>query len=112
MMAMDGSEANPEVLAGKEPANVTTHGHGKRLVPVFANILADVGVSLTVRLGSGAMSVKDLLALREGAVVTLDMPLNGVVDVCLNEAVIARGEIVAVGDHYGVRITEVADLEL
>jgi len=93
-------------------ADVVSYGEGKKLVPVFANILGDVGVSLTVRLGSGTIPVRDLLALRQGAVITLDMPLNGVVDVYLNEAIVARGEIVAVGDYYGVRVTEVAELEL
>ena len=87
-------------------------GTGKRLVPVFSDVLADVGVELTVRLGSGAMTVRDLLSLKVGATIELDMPLNGMVDVCLNDAVVARGEIVAVGDHYGVRVTEVAELEL
>jgi len=102
----------------REPAvagaalRVTEPGKGKSLAPVFADVLADVAVDLRVSLGSGSISVRELLALREGATLTLDMPLNGLVDVTLNDAVVVRGEIVAVGDYYGIRVTEVAELDL
>ena len=103
-------DAEPKSVVKK--LNLTQPGKGERLVPVFADVLADVSVELTVRLGSGSLSVKELLSLKNGATVVLDMPLNGLVDLYLNDAVVARGEIVAVDDHYGIRVTEVAELEL
>jgi flagellar motor switch protein FliN/FliY len=48
-----------------------------------------------------------LASLETGEVVALDTPLNGVVELSLNGKLVARGEIVAVGDKFGVRISEI-----
>jgi len=86
----------------------STRQPGKPLVPIDSSLLGDVQVKITARLGSGSLLVKDLLELRSGASLPLDTPLNGEIDILLNDAVIARGEVVAVGDQYGVRITSIA----
>ncbi len=41
--------------------------------------------------------------------VTLDAPLNQAVELRLNGTVIAHGELVAVGDKFGVRLSEIAE---
>ena len=56
--------------------------------------LAGVKADLTVVAGHATAKIGELLALKEGAVM-----------------VVARGELVAVGDQFGVRITEVAPHE-
>lgn len=86
-------------------------GLGKQLVPINSSLLGDVKVRLEARLGTGTLCVKDLLALKSGASIALDTPLNGEIDIILNDAVVARGEVVAVGDQYGVRVTAVAPAE-
>ena len=78
------------------------------LVPINSELLGGVRVSLEARLGQTGMTVEGLMALKKGAVVTLDTSLADHVDLHLNGALVARGEIVAVGDHYGVRIVEIA----
>jgi len=40
-------------------------------------------------------------------VLTLDKTTRDPVDVLIDGKVVARGSLVAVGDHFGVRITEV-----
>ncbi|PTT79795.1 flagellar motor switch protein FliN [Pelomonas sp. HMWF004] len=70
--------------------------------------LAGVKADLTVVAGHATAKVGELLALKEGAVLSLDTALNAPFDVMLGDQVIARGELVAVGDQFGVRITEVA----
>ena len=42
---------------------------------------------------------------------TLDATLDAPFDVVLGDQVVARGELVAVGDRFGLRITEVAPHE-
>jgi flagellar motor switch protein FliN/FliY len=54
------------------------------------------------------MTVEDLMGLKTGAVVALETGLADHVDLYLNDALVARGEIVVVGSKYGVRITELA----
>jgi flagellar motor switch protein FliN/FliY len=70
--------------------------------------LSGVKAELTVVAGHATASVGELLALKEGAVMPLDTALNAPFDLMLGDQVVARGELVAVGDQFGVRITEVA----
>ncbi|HEY2710707.1 MAG TPA: FliM/FliN family flagellar motor switch protein [Caulobacteraceae bacterium] len=71
-------------------------------------IFKEVNVALKVRLGEFTITVEDLLALKAGSVVKLESRLNDLVELRLNDTVVARGEIIAVGDNFGVRIVDVA----
>jgi flagellar motor switch protein FliN/FliY len=71
-------------------------------------LLREVRVSLEARLGQAAMTVEEMMALKAGAVVTLNASLADHVDLYLNGTLVARGEIVAVGERYGVRIVDIA----
>lgn len=73
--------------------------------------LAGVKAELTVVAGHATAKVGELLALKEGTVMTLDTALNAPFDLMLGDQMVARGELVAVGDQFGVRITEVAPHE-
>jgi flagellar motor switch protein FliN/FliY len=73
-----------------------------------SDLLRDVEVTVQVRLGEARMSLDELLALRQGSVVALDRGLGELVGVYLNQRLIARGEIVAVGESFGVRVVEIA----
>jgi flagellar motor switch protein FliN/FliY len=71
-------------------------------------IFKDVRVSLRAKLGEAELSVEELLALKSGSTVKLDVKMNDLVELRLNDALVARGEIVAVDDNFGVRIVEIA----
>lgn len=77
--------------------------------PVDARLLADIPMSVSVELGRTELKVRELLALREGSVVTLDKVPGAPVDVVVNGRLLARGDVVVVDDDFGVRITEVVD---
>jgi flagellar motor switch protein FliN len=64
-----------------------------------------VDVELETYLGKTRMSIGEVKALGEGAIVRLDSALNALVELRLNGSTIALGELVAVGDKFGVRIT-------
>ena len=89
-----------------EAAN--TAGETAGLLSIESPILKDVPVRLSARLGQAEMSLQELLALKGGSVVKLDLKMNEPVELRLNDAVVAYGEIVAVDDNFGVRILEVA----
>jgi flagellar motor switch protein FliN/FliY len=78
------------------------------IAPINADLFRGVEVSLEARLGQARMTVADMMALKAGSVVTLDTGLADHVDLYLNDKLIARGEIVAVDDRFGVRILEIA----
>ena len=69
--------------------------------------LSGVKTELTIVAGRAVSTVGDVLSLRDGAVLTLDTALNAPFDVMLGETVIARGELVAVGEQFGIRVVQV-----
>lgn len=83
-------------------------------VGVAANfrLLQDVDVRLSVEVGATNMKLRELLALGESSVIELDRYANELLDVLVNGTLIGRGEVVTVGDRFGIRITELADQAL
>ena len=69
-------------------------------------LLQDVDVKLTVEIGSTRLTLRELLALGESSVIELDRGANELLDVFVNGTLIGRGEVVTVGDRFGVRMTE------
>jgi len=74
--------------------------------PNNISMLMDVVLDVTVRLGQTRMSLKQILDLQKGSVVELDRLAGDVVDILVNERMIAKGEVVVVDDKFGVRLTE------
>lgn len=74
---------------------------------VSSKLIETVGVELEAFVGSAKMTVAELTALTSGAVVALDAQLNEAVELRLNGVAVARGELVAVGEKFGVRLTEI-----
>lgn len=72
-----------------------------------ADLLMDIPVELTAQLGSCTMRLANLLQLGNGSLVELDNPVSAPIDLLANGKAIARGEIVAIGEQFGVHITHV-----
>ncbi len=85
---------------------------GKAVLSSVLPFLGAVKVRVSVRVGAAQTSVAELLAMKQGAVLALDRLVDQPLDVLVNEHVVARGMLVAVGEHFGVRITETATAEL
>lgn len=75
---------------------------------VSAKLIESVEVEIEALLGSARMTVAELTALKPGAVVELDAQLNAPVELRLNGVAVAHGELVAVGEKFGVRLTGIA----
>jgi flagellar motor switch protein FliN/FliY len=75
------------------------------------DLLKDVDVRLTVELGRADMKLRDVLALGEESVVMLERLTDELLDVLVNGKPIAKGEIVAEGGRFGLRIVEMAGAE-
>lgn len=70
------------------------------------DLLKDVGVRLSVELGRTEMRLQDVLSLGEDSVVMLDRLTDELLDVLVNGRLIAKGEIVAENNRFGLRIVE------
>lgn len=88
----------------------STRSDARPVISADSPIFRDARVVLNAALGQAELSVQELLALKAGSVVELDTQLNGLVELWLNGAQVARGEIVAVEGRFGVRIVEIAQL--
>ena len=78
---------------------------------VQLELIQNVAVSVSVEVGRSALRIRDLLRLGQGSVVELDRVAGEPLDVCVNNTVIARGEVVLVNERYGIRLTQVVDPE-
>ncbi len=73
------------------------------------DILQNIPVMLSAEVGRSSIKIKDLLRLSEGSVVEFDHLAGESIDVCVNNTVIAKGEVVVVNERYGIRLTQVLD---
>ena len=74
-------------------------------------VLENIDVMLTVEVGRTEITIKDLLRLNEGSVVELDRLAGDPLDIMVNNTKIAKGEVVMVGERFGVRFGEIVDPE-
>ena len=70
------------------------------------DLLMGVSLQVTAELGKCKMAVADILKLGTGSIVELDRLAGGPVDLLVNDKLVARGEVVAIDDNFGVRVTE------
>jgi flagellar motor switch protein FliN/FliY len=68
----------------------------------------DVDLPLVVRFGRAVMPMRALSDLGPGSVIDMSRAPDDPVELLVGDRLIARGEVVIVGGHYGVRITELA----
>ncbi len=71
------------------------------------DLILDIPVKMTVELGRTKMTIKELLRLSQGSVVSLDGLAGEPLDILINGYLIAQGEVVVVSDKFGIRITDI-----
>jgi flagellar motor switch protein FliN len=72
-------------------------------------MLADIDVEVTVEFGRARLELRDLLSLRRGSLVELSRGLDQPVGILANNTLVAYGEVVMVGDRFGVHVLEIVD---
>lgn len=74
-------------------------------------MLENIEVKLTVEVGRTELTIRDLLRLSEGSIIELDRLAGDPLDVLVNGTAIAKGEVVVVGERFGIRVGEIIDPE-
>ena len=69
-------------------------------------LIQEIDVCLTVELGRNNLPLRDILSLGENSVVELDRLTDEPLDIMVNGRLIARGEVVAQGNRFAIRILE------
>lgn len=87
-----------------EPAQAEQGDAAERSI----GLVRHVQVALSAQIGTVDMSVDRLFGLKAGDEVVLNEQLEAPVTLLLNGKAVARAELVAIDDHFGVRILEIA----
>jgi flagellar motor switch protein FliN/FliY len=85
-------------------------GTASALPSLQLKLFAGVKTRVEVVAGHVHSTVGELLGMKDGAILTLDRQVDAPFDVVLDGHVIARGQLVAVGDQFGLRVTEVCQM--
>lgn len=89
-------ELTPSAVAGKGP-----------LVQRDMGLIKHVSVELTAEIGTASLSIEELFSLKAGEVITLHQSVEEPVLLRLNGKPVARGNLMAVNDHFGIQILEI-----
>ncbi len=74
-------------------------------VPI--SMLLDLTLPISIELGRTSMTVQDILRLGRGSVIQLDRLAGEPIDVFVGDRRFAEGEVVLLGETFGVRITRI-----
>lgn len=73
--------------------------------------LYDLTMPISIELGRTKMTVQELLTLGRGSVIHLDRLAGEPMDVYVGDRRFAEGEVVVIGEQFGIRITRVLSKE-
>jgi flagellar motor switch protein FliN len=98
--------AAPEIFADLGAPSEGGVSGPSDLAPVL-----DVPVDLIVEIGRTRMTIRETLAIGRGSVIALNKLAGEPADLLVNGRLIARGEVVAIDEEFGLRVTEVVPPE-
>lgn len=98
----DATAGTSQPPASKAPAAPAAPQVDARLDTLF-----DMMLPVTVEFGRTSMAIQDVLELATGSVIPLDRRVGEPVDIYVSDRRLAEGEVVVVGDTFGIRITRV-----
>ena len=96
---------NLDAIAGASFDELAQSGSEGGDVPLA--LLLDLTLPVSIELGRTTMTVQDVLRLGRGSVVQLDRLAGEPIDIFVGDRRFAEGEVVVLGEHFGVRITRV-----
>lgn len=105
-VGVEGITVNPASFADLQPkpAGAQTRPVGEA---ASLDMLMDIGLQVTVELGRARMTIREVLSLGPGTVVELNRLAGEPVDILINGKPVAKGEVVVLGDMFGIRVTDI-----
>lgn len=99
---------NPAIDAAPHAPQLTEFEQtfaGTSEVPI--GMLLDLTLPVSIELGRTNMTVQEILRLGRGSVIQLDRLAGEPIDIYVGDRRFAEGEVVVLGEHFGVRITRI-----
>ncbi len=110
-LEVDPAVAAEPVAASAVYADLAETPLAHSAIPSDLAPVLDVPVDLIVEIGRTRMTIRETLAIGRGSVISLDRLAGEPADLLVNGRLIARGEIVAIDEEFGLRVTEVVSPE-
>ena len=105
MMETEMLKAMEEEAGGRGGA-VAVSGAGRGLPPNIERLM-DVQLTVTIELGRTRQTIAKVMEYGDQSLIELEKTVGDPVEVLVNGELFARGEVVTVGENFGVRITEI-----
>jgi len=70
-------------------------------------MLMNVPLDVSVEIGKTRRPIKEIADFGQGTVIELEKQAGAPVDIIVNGQLLAHGDVVVIGDNFGVRITEI-----
>ena len=94
--------AAPQPAAKGQPGVLTATPADLPLTSLY-----DLALPISIELGRTSMTVQEVLQLGRGSVIELDRLAGEPVDIYVGDRRFAEGEVVVLGENFGVRITRI-----
>ena len=109
MSELEKNSANPSMENALPPEFGDLPEGVSPMDPAALSTVFDLSIPVAIELGRTRMSVQEVLALGRGSVVELDRLVGEPIDVFVADRRFAEGEVVVVGEQFGVRITRIIE---
>ncbi len=74
---------------------------------IETNVFSNIPVEVSAELGRSNISLKEIFELSEGSIIELEKLVGEPLDLVVNGQIIAKGEVVAIDNNFGLRIKTV-----
>ncbi len=75
------------------------------------DVILNIPVQISLELGKSKMQLRELMKLGQGSVIELEKMVDEPLDVLVNGALIAQGEVVVVDNKFAIRLTDIVSPE-
>lgn len=70
-------------------------------------LVLDFPLEISVRIGDTNMSIGEIMDLSTGMIIELNRMVDENVDLLVNGKLFAKGEVLSMGEYFGIRITSI-----
>ncbi len=101
-------EENNEDQAEGAPEQTEQTEQQQNESAIDQEVIQAIPINLTIEVGSTTLKLRDLLKLSQGSLLELDRTAGELMDIKVNNTVIAKGEVVETSEgKYGITVVEI-----
>jgi len=105
---MNDMKAQPAAQFVELPEVSSSTPTGTPVVGDNIQLLRGVKVAVTAVVGDIQTTLGELMSLKEASVLKIERHVDAPIDIVVDGKLFARGQLVAIDENFGVRITEIA----